>query len=188
MGRVPKVLFRCEVAETFYAGWLARTFVTWSTIFMTNHRADRKLREEGLTRIQCQPSQGRSRRPSQLTSNLTLIANERRNFCRLTGRRYKDCLGSAEFLHTLYLPEPGTGGQPGGTSSANLTSGLALSETPHQPGVPPLQRRRSDGTISKWVASEEATQIRGHLGVLIPSAATRRWRVGASHAHQGRQG
>ena len=33
-----------------------------------------------------------------------------------------------------------------------------------QPGVPPLQRR-SDGTISERMASEEATQIRGHLGV-----------------------
>src|SRR5216683_550407 len=51
-----------------------------------------------------------------------------------TQRRYKDCLGSAEFQHTLYLPEPGTGGEPGGTSSANLTSRLALSETPHLPG------------------------------------------------------
>src|ERR1700688_268429 len=44
---------------------------------------------------QCHPSHGRSRRPSQPTSNLTSIANELRNSCLWTERRYKGCLGTA---------------------------------------------------------------------------------------------
>ncbi len=72
-----------------------------STTSWANHRSDTKLREERLTRMQCRPSHGRSRRPSQPTSNLTLIASGQRNFCLSTGRRYKGCRVRAEFPHTL---------------------------------------------------------------------------------------
>jgi hypothetical protein len=63
------VLFRCEVMEMVCAWRLARPSVTWSTTSRTNHRANTKLGEESLTRMQCRP------RPSQPPSNLTLIAN-----------------------------------------------------------------------------------------------------------------
>jgi len=146
---------------------------------LTRHDASRM---HEFTRNLCQPSLVRLPRPARQALNLTLTANKRPHFWLLTGSKCKSWLGRAKFQHTLSSVDPGIAEEPGVTSSANLTSGLVLSETPQQPGVPPLQRR-SDGTISERMASEEATQIRGYLGVLLPSAATGRWGVGASHVN-----
>ena len=146
---------------------------------LTRHDASRM---HEFTRNLCQPSLVRLPRPARQALNLTLTANKRPHFWLLTGSKCKSWLGRAKFQHTLSSVDLGIGEEPGVTSSANLTSGLVLSETPQQPGVPPLQRR-SDGTISERMASEEATQIRGYLGVLLPSAATGRWGVGASHVN-----
>src|SRR5208282_137805 len=117
MGRVPKLLFRCESMEILrlVAGQTVHNLVD-STSSWTNHRSDTKLREEHLTRMQCRPSHGRSLRPSQPTLNLTLIANGRRNSCLSTGRRYKGCLGRAEFPHTRSEPAPAKDALHGGTS------------------------------------------------------------------------
>jgi hypothetical protein len=57
MGKIPKALFRWEVMEMFCAWY--RQPVTWVDPSKTNHRADTKVREERLTRMQCQPSHGR---------------------------------------------------------------------------------------------------------------------------------
>src|SRR5208337_391438 len=130
----------------------------------------------------CQPSLVRLPQPARYTLNPTLTANKRPPSWLLTGSRCKSCPGRGRFQHTRSLVAARIGEEPGVTSSVNLTCGLVHSETLQQPGVPPL-RRRSDGTLSERMASEEATQIRGYLGVLLPSAATGRWCVGASHAH-----
>src|ERR1019366_8078631 len=89
----------------------------------TGHDASRM---HEFTRNLCQPSLVRLPKPARYTLNLTLTANKRPHSWLSTGSRCKSCLGKERFQHTPFSVDPGIGEEPGVTSSANLTSGLAL--------------------------------------------------------------
>jgi hypothetical protein len=120
-------LLSCKVVQVFYACFARRTVCDWVDQSRNKQTRSTKFRED---------EDAMSTQPWPVTPalqailNLTLTANRQPYSWPLTGRRCKNCLARAKSQHIRYSADPAVGGQLGGTSSANLTSGRVLSDTP----------------------------------------------------------